>query len=97
MTTISKEHVYDDQISPLMAQILSICKDHKIAMLASFSIPSDEDPELACTSALVGGDFKAPASYRSALREIRPDLVCLPSMEIRTDHNDGSVTIAAII
>ncbi|MGT0250724.1 hypothetical protein [Burkholderia pyrrocinia] len=38
MATISKEDVYDDRISPLMAQILSICKDHTIAMLASFSI-----------------------------------------------------------
>ncbi|AMU07318.1 hypothetical protein A2T82_13915 [Burkholderia cenocepacia] len=95
MAIISKEHVYDELISPLMAQILSVCKDHKIAMLASFSIPTEEDPELACTSALIGGEFSAPASFRSALQEIRPDLVGLPSMEIRTDHNDGSVTMTA--
>ncbi|MGU7854960.1 hypothetical protein ACV22X_19705 [Burkholderia orbicola] len=60
MAIISKEHVYDDLISPLMAQLLSVCKDHKIAILASFSIPTDEDPELACTSALIGGEFSTP-------------------------------------
>ncbi|MGU2439533.1 hypothetical protein ACTXHA_03945 [Burkholderia cenocepacia] len=96
MTTITKEQVYDEQISPLMGQILAICKAHKIAMLASFSIPTDEDPELACTSALVGGEFEAPETYRSALRQIRPDLVGLPFMMIRTDHEDGSATITAV-
>ncbi len=44
MAIVSKEHVYDDRISPLLAQILSVCNYHNIAMLASFSIPTEEEP-----------------------------------------------------
>jgi hypothetical protein len=49
-----KEAIYDEKISPLMAQILSLCKEHKINMAATFSL--DYDPEadetLFCTSVL---------------------------------------------
>ena len=38
---MTKEEVYDSQISPLMAQIISICKEHKIAMLADFTLDED--------------------------------------------------------
>ena len=35
------EKIYDEQISPLMAQIIEICKKHKIPMLATFIYKQD--------------------------------------------------------
>lgn len=35
------EKVYDEQIAPLMKQIIAICKKHKLPMLAEFCFKSD--------------------------------------------------------
>jgi hypothetical protein len=40
------EVVYDEQIHPLMAQILDVCKAHQIPMVASFEYA----PDNLCTS-----------------------------------------------
>lgn len=60
-----KESVYDNEIAPLMSQIIEICKREEIPMVASFLLRSlDENgDELRCTTALVGfehtpDDFK---------------------------------------
>lgn len=53
---MNKEQIYDERIAPLMAQILDICKAHKIAMVASFAIPIAEYSGLRCTSALLEDD-----------------------------------------
>ncbi len=49
-----KEPVYDEHISPLMTQIIALCKEHKINMAAQFSLGYDEDNEstLFCTTVL---------------------------------------------
>jgi hypothetical protein len=49
------EAVYDEQISPLMRQILEICKAHNLPMFATFQYRSSEHPEEMglCTSKLV--------------------------------------------
>lgn len=47
---MNKEQIYDAQIHPLMAQILAVCKEHKISMIATFDTPNDDDPDLVCTS-----------------------------------------------
>ena len=51
---MNKEQVYDDKISPLMAQIIEICQEHNIGMIADFEIPNDEDQDLCCTTSLPG-------------------------------------------
>jgi hypothetical protein len=33
---MSKEQIYDEQISPLMQQIIEICKEHEIPVFADF-------------------------------------------------------------
>jgi hypothetical protein len=55
-----KEAIYDDQINPLMAQILDICKTHKIPMVCSFALgtPPGGESQLCCTSALLSDDFE---------------------------------------
>lgn len=63
---MSKEQVYDEMIAPLMDQILRVCKGHKIAMIASFAIPTEADPGLHCTSALLGSDHQpSPQQLRA--------------------------------
>ena len=51
---MNKEQVYDEQIAPLMTQIIEICEKNNIGMLADFEIPNDEDPDLCCTTGLPG-------------------------------------------
>lgn len=53
---MSKEEIYDEKIAPLMQQVLEICMANNIAMISDFEIPSDEDPNLCCTSHLPGDD-----------------------------------------
>lgn len=43
---MTKEQAYDEQISPLMARIIAICKQHKIAFICDFKL----DDDLHCTS-----------------------------------------------
>lgn len=52
----TKEQVYDEEISPLMARIIEIAKEHKIAMLASFHVPSDYNEDLQCSTVLLAND-----------------------------------------
>ena len=63
---MSKEAIYDEQINPLMARILEICKEHKIAMLADFFFSDAED--LHCTSALLPKDFSPSEEQLAAYK-----------------------------
>lgn len=64
---MSIEQVYDERVSPLMTQIIAICKEHKIAMVAQFAIPIQDDPDLCCTTALTTKEFEPPDHLRRAV------------------------------
>lgn len=49
------EQVYDDEISPLMAQIIEICKRENMPMVASFQYARDEDHVDDCCTSLING------------------------------------------
>jgi hypothetical protein len=49
---MNKEEVYDTQIFPLMAQIIAIAQEHKIAFVASFAIPTPDDDGLYVSTSL---------------------------------------------
>lgn len=50
------EEVYDNEIAPLMDQIIEICKRARMPMVASFCYLRDEDGEEGiCTTRLPGG------------------------------------------
>ncbi len=89
----TKEEIYDEQINPLMAQIIAICQEHKIAMLADFAVPNNEDNGLQCTTALLGDETNPPATMLQAFELLRPD--AKPLM-LKLQHADGSVTMTAI-
>jgi hypothetical protein len=48
----NKEEIYDKKISPLMAEIIKICKDNNVAMFASFALKpeTDESESLYCST-----------------------------------------------
>jgi hypothetical protein len=65
-----RERAYDEEINPLMAEIIRVCKQHGIPMFASFELDQrpDRDPDdpLMCTTALLGED-NGFTSYGPAL------------------------------
>ncbi len=87
---MTKEDIYDEQISPLMAQIIEVCQEHKIAMLAQFGIPNDEDPELVCTTVLLAPEYSPSPGQLQARKILRP---CPQSFMIRTEHEDGATVL----
>jgi tRNA(His) 5'-end guanylyltransferase len=46
-----EEKAYDERIFPLMAQIIAICKERRIPMIASFAYANDDEVH-HCTTAL---------------------------------------------
>ncbi len=56
MDALTKEEAYDAKIYPLMAQIMDICHEHKIPMVASFTL--DIDNAVHATSAILREDYQ---------------------------------------
>lgn len=54
---MTREEVYDSEISPLMGKIIELCQAHDIPILASFDLDDDRDaeerPGLCCTTAII--------------------------------------------
>jgi hypothetical protein len=55
MATTPKEAIYDEQINPLMAQIIEICNSHHIPVVAQFALgtPEGDESQLLCTTQLL--------------------------------------------
>ena len=72
---MTQEDIYDEKVSPLVKQIIEICKEHKIPCLMSFACPNDE-PEngdsLMCTTAILEDDgIGKKERLKEALRVLR--------------------------
>lgn len=70
----NKEQIYDEKISPLMAQIIGICKEHKIAFLADFLVPNDEGSDLHCSSCLLKDECEPSDGQIKAWAYLRPSM-----------------------
>jgi len=92
---MSKENVYDEQISPLVHQIIDICKEHNIALLLSAQLEDEDERRLYCTTILPGDDDVSDEKFVQALSIIRPP--SRSAMHITTTHADGSQTLTAAI
>jgi len=92
---MTKENVYDEQISPLVRQIIDICREHEIALLLSAQLEDEDERELFCTTILAGTDEVSCEKFVQALNVIRQP--SRPVMHMTTTHGDGSQTLAAII
>jgi hypothetical protein len=89
----NKEQVYDELINPLMARIIEICKEHRIAMLASFSIPTADDADLCCTSCLLDDEYGAPRHFFRAKAALFSGRV----FTITTKDGDGNIIASEVI
>ncbi len=84
ITKYDHEKVYDDQISPLMQQIIKICKDNNIPMIASFEYKHDTNEHSdMCTTYLQHDGIE----QHPCLRE------CYNRIYGRGNHNIMAVTI----
>ncbi len=92
---MNKEQAYDEKLNPLMAQIIAICQEHGIAMVASFAIPTEEDNDLRCTSCIPDESDEHSPGHMDVMRIL--GAIRQPAMHLRTDHGDGSVTMTAIV
>lgn len=51
---MTQEDIYDEKLSPLVKQIIEICKEHNMSCLLSFACPGDEAGEdVMCTTAIL--------------------------------------------
>lgn len=64
----NKEQVYDARIAPLMDQIIAICKERQIGVVACFHIPNEDDENLHCTTALTTDEYGGSERLRRAVR-----------------------------
>ncbi len=67
---MTKEEVYDSEISPLMAKIIEICKREKIAMIADFRLDPEEG--LRCTTATLLDDHEPSDEQIEAFEILKP-------------------------
>jgi len=54
----AKENKYDEEIAPLMTQIIQVCKENNIAMFAHFRLDKAES-QICCTTALPISESKS--------------------------------------
>lgn len=104
---MNKEEIYDSQISPLMQQVIEICKANGIAALTSFSIghdgegPNGEDcTNLTCTTHLpdmLTEEFDPRFSKAVGIIQQRSGRIGGMAMNITTTNADGSQTLTAVI
>ena len=93
--TMNKEQIYDAHIHGLMAQVIDICKTHGIAMFATFNIPNDDDPDMACTTQLPDETGELPERILECARA--GGTLGAPMLMLTTQHADGRKTITAVL
>ncbi len=89
---MNKEQTYDRDISPLMVQIVEICKLHGIAMIASFAIPTEDEEDLVCTTYMPDGTGESVPAFERALRCIRAP----EPLHMRIDSPGGNVAFVSV-
>ena len=83
MEFFNKEDIYDNEIAPLMKDIIAICKKHEIPMLCSFTYEYCEDKGVGTCETLVGNDGERHnEKLISALKEIRKNDSCITAVTI---------------
>lgn len=85
-----KEQIYDEQIAPLMAEIIKICQANKIAMLFCASIDSAEKPDLVCTTALLEKEYDPPLVLQEALRIIMDPRAAVILTRLQTEEMNNA-------
>lgn len=60
----NKEEIYDEDIHPLIAQVIKTCKDNGIGLFFHANIPTEADSSLCCTTSIPSNanDLSKPGS-----------------------------------
>lgn len=67
------ESVYDERIAPLMSQIIAVCKEHKLPMLATFQYQrTEENGEGFCTTSLPFSERGTAEKLTQAMNVMAP-------------------------
>jgi len=85
---MTKEDIYDAQISPLMTQVIDICRSYKIALLINFRLADD----LQCTTALLAAEYEPSEQQIDALAILKPQ-PAFALAETTVTQPDGSKRI----
>lgn len=87
-----REDVYDNEINPLMARIIEICKRHEIPVLATFQYTEPGEEAGFCTTSIpFGHEADALRETRSAWNAKRN----APALSVtETTGPDGHRTIS---
>ena len=73
---MTKEEIYDDQINPLMARIINVCKEHNIPFIASFQLTGEDTEEVIfCNSSLLPDGSSAVLSKLAKILQRNTSLV----------------------
>jgi hypothetical protein len=90
------ELVYDEQISPLMTQIIAICKEHRMPMLASFQYQRDEDNgEAFCTTSLPFEERGTAETLTRAMSAMAPKRPRMSTVTVIKADGSKEVTMIA--
>ncbi len=68
---MNKEQVYDKMIYPLLEDVVNICREHGIAMVTAFEVPTDEKPNQIVTTIVPDGEGYNGFMHAEALSIIR--------------------------
>ena len=87
---MTQEEFYDAKISPLMTQVIALCKEAQIPMVADFALDwsDDEQSHLKCTTALLDEAWEPPAEMVKALEILRPRKTSPMMLTVRDANGD---------
>lgn len=84
------EKIYDEQIAPLMTQVIEICKKHNLPFVIDFQYSSDGGDEHGhCTSAYLPNDIAIAPELQDAYRAVAPRRSL--ALNITTRDKDGKI------
>ncbi len=85
------ESVYDEQIHPLMAKVIALCKEHGIGLAAQFQVRDEDEEPIAVTTVLTGKTYRSTPEFTALgeklYRQTRP-----PTLRLTTRNAEGQIT-----
>ena len=92
------EAIYDNEIAPLMAEIIGICREHKLPMYATFLYANDPQEDRAdfCSTQLLFEERPIPEQMFRLDPMMRQTSSFTP-LRMRVTKSDGSVEDTVIL
>jgi len=87
MTTWDKEEVYDDEISPLILEVIALCKEHRIPAAMMFQLNDDDDEHgpLYCSTCIPCRELDVSDKMSRVIDLVQPDRGGVIAETVETD------------